>query len=82
MFYALLTNVDGRKSYRYFQKFDNAEQAMLKAVEDIKRSFGAHEVRNLDYFMQDKGIYIREIELQTSKKESFSYAILDEYFED
>ena len=82
MFYALLKNVDGRKSYRYFNKWENAEKAMHEDAEGIKRSFGAIEVRNLDYFKTDNGIYIREIELLTPENTTFTYAIIDCYTED
>lgn len=82
MFHALLKDVDGRRSYRYFNNWDNAEKAMLKDVEDIKQSFSAREVLNLDYFKADKGIYIREIELLTTENERFKYAIIDCYPED
>lgn len=82
MFLTLSKNVDGRRGYRYFHKWENAEKAMLEDVENIKRSFDAKVVRNLDYFNADKGFYIRQIELLTPQNENFTYAILDSYFED
>ena len=82
MFYALLKDVDGRRFYRYFHKWDNAERAMIEDANNIKKIFNAKEVRNLDNFQPDKGIYIREIELLTPELSKFKYAILDTYFED
>lgn len=82
MFTILMKDVDGRRLYRYFKNWKNAERAMLEDVEHIKRLMPVIDEVHIDRMNADKGFYEREETLVVCGGSRFHYALLDGYFED
>ena len=82
MFYCVVKNVDGRKSYRYFKKFQSAELAMMDDIASCRRSFSFVRAESIDGMNTDKGFYEREEKRFTKEGYKFHWAIINCYFED
>lgn len=82
MFTILMKDVDGRKSYRYFREWMNAEKAMMKDICAVKKLTQIVSEEHLDRMNIDKGFYEREETLVSCCSTRFHYALLDGYFED
>ena len=82
MFAILMKDVDGRKSYRYFKEWGNAERAMMEDVCAVKKLVGITKEEHIDTFNSSKGIYEREEILVGCCGTRFHYALLGGYFED
>ena len=82
MFTILMKDVDGRRSYRYFKTWENAERAMLRDIKAVKSLTSVCMQESVDKFNADKGFYEREETLVTKQGMRFHYALLDGYFED
>lgn len=82
MFTTLMKDVDGRRSYRHFKDWHNAEKAMLEDIQRVKEldTICLHE--SIDKMNVEKGFYDREEILVTNGGIKFHYALLDSYFED
>lgn len=82
MFVVLMKDVDGRRWYRYFRKWENAEAAMMRDIAEVKKLTEIVLESHLDRMNKEKGFYEREETLVGSTGMRFHYAVMDEYFED
>lgn len=81
MIYIYRKNVGGRKSDRYFREWDNAKNALLNELEDLK-SHGWEITRTSDYVNVSKGSYEYGFSGVTDRGEKFSLSLIESYFED
>lgn len=82
MFTTLMKDVDGRRSYRYFKEWANAEKAMMEDIKGVKNITEVCIESSVDRMNAEKGFYEREETLVTRHGMKFHYALLDSYFED
>ena len=82
MFTILIKDVDGRRSYRHFKDWANAEAAMMTDVNAVKRVTEICLESHVDRMNTDKGFYEREETLVANDGTRFHYALIDGYFED
>lgn len=82
MFTILMKDVDGRKSYRYFEKWTNAERELTRDVAAVKNLVKIVLQESVSKMNHEKGFYEREETLVTDDGLKFHYALLNGYFED
>ena len=82
MFTILLKDVDGRKTYRYFEEWKNAELAMMHDIKCVKELTEIIKESHLDRMNTEKGFYEREETLVGRCGMRFHYALINGYFED
>ena len=82
MFAILIKDVDGRRSYRYFKEWGNAERAMMHDIDCVKSITQIVHEKHINRMNADKGFYEREETLLDLGGTRFHYAIIDGYFED
>lgn len=82
MFTILMKDVDGRRSYRYFKKWENAEKAMMRDIVAVKKLTEIVGEFHIDRMNKEKGFYEREETLVGRYGMRFHYALIDGYFED
>ena len=80
MFTILMKDVDGRRSYRYFKKWENAEKAMMRDIASVKKITEIVLEEQVDRMNGD--FYEREAKLVSRFGMLFHYALIDGYFED
>ena len=82
MFTILLKDVDGRKTYRYFEEWKNAELAMMHDIDCVKSITQIVHEEHVNRMNADKGFYEREETLLDLGGTRFHYALINGYFED
>ncbi len=81
MFTIYTKNVGGRVFDRYYREWNNARNALLKELEELKAEGWTVESSS-DYFKSDKGIYIYGYKCRTPEGEQFSLFLHEGYFRD
>lgn len=83
MFTILRKNFNGRIHDRYFMSWEAAKQELLKDVDECCEHLDGKVTQKLDYFNEEKGFYVFQIEAWFDEcEESCSWALIDGYFED
>jgi hypothetical protein len=82
MFTVLLKNFGGRKSNRYFRKWEKAKAEMNKDVQDCCASLGGKVIETIDRMNAEKGFYEYEKRAKFPDGEVCSWSLIDGYFED
>ena len=82
MFIILMKDVDGRKTYRYFEEWTNAELAMMHDIDCVKSITQIVHEEHVDRMNTEKGFYEREETLVGRCGTRFHYALINGYFDD
>ena len=81
MFATFIRDVDGRRTERYFQNWQRAEQALQEAAHEIEERGGIKKV-DTDYYNRAHGYYDRYVYYTMPDGRTFRLCIVESYFED
>lgn len=81
-FYILQKNFSGRKTHRYFHRWDKAKEEMDKDVAMCCKDLNGKVVQTIDRMNVAKGWYEYEKTAHFPNGEDCRWALLDGYFED
>lgn len=82
MFTSLIKDVDGRKTERYFKRYDNAEKAMVEDINSCNKTIPLALVKCVNKTNIAKGFHERYEIYKSDKGETFTWSLVENYFED
>lgn len=82
MFYDYFYSVGGRTRHTYFQKFNNAKDALQTDVANLTTHSNWRVIKKIDRMNVNKGFYEFEYVLRTDKNEIAKLCIIDSFFQD